>query len=133
MFAKTIIAAAFAALAVAAPARIQQEKRVSGLVATFYDLGSSSENDGWGGGAVACSSQTYGNSDLIAAIKGGQNHCGQVIRVTNTETGKSLDLTVQDECASCDSQMVDLPKNVWSELSGKGEDAGIFPIEWHFV
>lgn len=130
MFAKTIIAAALASLAVAAPARLQRD---DGPVATFYDLQSTSENDGWGGGAVACSGQKYGNGDYIAAIKGGQNHCGETIRVTNTETGKSLDLTVQDECASCSPEKVDLPKDVWLELSGKEAKAGIFNIEWHFV
>ncbi|GMK56075.1 hypothetical protein CspeluHIS016_0211310 [Cutaneotrichosporon spelunceum] len=137
MFAKSIIAAAFAALALAAPQRIKTplaevDGDVKVTVATWYDLDSWAENDGYPN-QVYCNSDKYHNDSPIAAIKGGKNHCGQMIRVTNKETGKSLDLPIMDECAGCSKpNQVDLPKQVWNELNA-GVSTGMLDISWQFI
>lgn len=127
MFAKTLIVAAVAGLVAAAPVT----ERATKNVASFYDLDSHSENDGWAN-AVACDSGSYHNDSPIAAVKGGQNNCGKEIQVTNTGNGKSIKVTVMDECASCDEGQVDLPIDQWL-LLGESEDMGLIPIEWHYL
>ena len=136
MFAKTIIAAAFAALAMAAPQRLVKNQEVdSGVkstVATWYDLDSWAENDGYPN-QVYCNSDKYHNDSPIAAIKGGKNHCGQMIRVTNKANGNSIEVPILDECAGCShADQVDLPKSVWEDLNA-GVSTGMLDIEWHFI
>jgi rare lipoprotein A (peptidoglycan hydrolase) len=136
MFAKTLIAAAFAALAVAAPARLEKKAEVDGSVktsvATWYDLDSYEENDGYPN-QVFCNSDAYHNDSPIAAIKGGKNHCGDWVVVTNQKTRKSVEVQILDECASCShDNQIDLPKAVWEELN-QGVSSGMLDIEWHFT
>ncbi|CAK9781751.1 hypothetical protein CC85DRAFT_1328 [Cutaneotrichosporon oleaginosum] len=137
MLAKTIIAAAFAGLAVAAPQRFQKKAQVDdwsvkNSVATWYDLDSYEENDGYPN-QVYCNSDRYHNDSPIAAIKGGKNFCGQMIRVTNKATGNSVEVPIMDECGGCShANQVDLPKSIWNELNA-GVSTGQLDIEWQFI
>ncbi|BEJ15420.1 hypothetical protein CspHIS471_0500250 [Cutaneotrichosporon sp. HIS471] len=129
MFSKTIIAAAFAALAVAAPQRFEKKAQVDGSVKSTI---ATCENDGYPN-QVYCNSDKYHNDSPIAAIKGGKNHCGEMIRVTNKKTGNSIEVPILDECAGCSHpNQVDLPKSVWNELNA-GVSTGELDIEWQFI
>jgi expansin (peptidoglycan-binding protein) len=76
-------------------------------------------------------------------------NCGQSMSITNTETGKTVEAYVADECPTCDYGSLDMSPSLFSALNNGNMDAGlvrlfipyhqlltpynsVFPISWHF-
>lgn len=56
----------------------------------------------------------------------GGSHCGQQVQITNTQTGKSVVVTVADECPTCDNaDSIDLSVAAFQQLASL--DQGTFP------
>jgi hypothetical protein len=74
------------------------------------------------------------SSDYIVALQtsvyNGGSHCGQQIKAT--ANGKSVTLTVADECPSCvSSGSIDLSESAFLALASL--DAGVASVSWSFV
>ncbi|TNY19521.1 RlpA-like double-psi beta-barrel-protein domain-containing protein-containing protein [Rhodotorula diobovata] len=74
--------------------------------------------------AMICALQTKLYAD-------GKN-CGRKRQLTRTDNGKSIVVTVADQCPTCvDSGYVDLSEGAYKELGT--EDEGWFDMTWYFV
>ncbi|WWC71141.1 uncharacterized protein I206_105094 [Kwoniella pini CBS 10737] len=127
MFAKIFTALLVASAVVAAPLESQPEKRITHTgQATYFEVG-----------LGACGWWNV-DDDYIVALnsdqyqRNGGSNCGQGIRLTNSDTGKSITVTVADECPTCADGSLDLSPAAFSELSGGNMGEGVFPISWHF-
>ncbi|KAH9079528.1 plant expansin [Lactarius deliciosus] len=68
----------------------------------------------------------YGDSGARSAL------CGQQVRITNTKNGKTVTVTVADDCPTCmNRNSIDLSKGAFQAIASL--DDGIAPIEWSFV
>lgn len=55
--------------------------------------------------------------------------CGKSVTITNTDNGKSVTVTVADECPTCDnSNSIDLSTGAFDQIAD--ESSGIVPISW---
>jgi len=94
------------------------------------------EKGGDGGGPSECDGQYHSNKDLITALStrwyAGGRRCFKPIRITSTQTGRSVVARVVDECDShhgCKNNIVDTSKAVWKKL-GLDTDIGKVPVTW---
>ncbi|WRT66739.1 uncharacterized protein IL334_003702 [Kwoniella shivajii] len=127
MFAKIFTALLVASAVVAAPIETEMEKRVNhNGQATYFEVGL---------GACGWWNQ---NSDYIVALnseifeRNGGSNCGQGITLTNTDNGKTIKVSVADECPTCDGGSLDLSPSAFAALTDGNMDQGVFPISWHF-
>jgi len=99
----------------------------TGGIATFF-----SQN----GVAGACG-KVHSDNDIVCALQtqtydNGAN-CGKTVAITNTKTGKTVNVLVADECPTCnDPQSIDLSNGAYKALGGTVEE-GIFPIAWKIL
>jgi len=84
--------------------------------------------------------QKHSDSDLIAAIDGARygnlgaksNLCGQKVKITNTQNKKSVTVTIEDACPTCDNgNSIDLSVGAFQQIADLGQ--GIVPIDWQFA
>jgi len=96
-----------------------------GGVATFF------EQEGLAGECGVL----HQDSDLIGAIdlaRFSSTLCGQQVLIVNTNNGKSVTITIADECPICEnSNSFDLSIGAFEQIASL-ED-GEVPIEWEFL
>jgi expansin (peptidoglycan-binding protein) len=75
---------------------------------------------------AALQTAMYGNLGAVSS------HCGQQIKITNTQNGKTVIATVADACPTCvSSTSVDLSYGAFTEIATVEE--GMVPITWEFL
>jgi rare lipoprotein A (peptidoglycan hydrolase) len=103
---------------------------ITGGVATFFTQG---------GNAGACG-QVHQDSDFIAAMDqarygnaGGVSPlCGKQVKITNTKNGKTVTVTVADDCPTCENpNSIDLSVAAFDSIAPASD--GEVPIVWSFV
>ncbi len=58
--------------------------------------------------------------------------CGKKVHITNKQNGKSVTVTVADECPTCiNANSIDLSQSAFEVIATLGE--GQVPIQWDFV
>ncbi|KAH9005273.1 plant expansin [Lactarius hatsudake] len=68
----------------------------------------------------------YGDSGARSAL------CDQKVRITNTKNGKTVTVTVADDCPTClNKNSIDLSRAAFEAIAPL--DDGVAPIEWSFV
>jgi len=68
----------------------------------------------------------YGNSGEVSAL------CGQQVEITNTQNGKTVTVTIADDCPTCENaNSIDLSIGAFTEIAT--EEQGEVPITWKFV
>ncbi|EFR04248.1 Mrsp1 [Nannizzia gypsea CBS 118893] len=88
-------------------------------------------------GAAGSCGAVHGDGDYIVALgphymKGPNSpYCGRRIFAKNTNTGKSVTVTVADTCPTCGPGDVDLALGPWKALTNNAAP-GVFPVSWHF-
>lgn len=98
----------------------------NGGVATFFFQN---------GVAGACGA-VHQDTDLICAMDSilyeQQDLCGKKVLITNTQNGKSVTVTVRDECPTCNNaNSIDLSHGAFGMIATY--DQGQVPIKWEFV
>ncbi len=48
-----------------------------------------------------------------------QSDCGKKIRITNSKTGATVDVTVADSCPSCEAGHIDLSTGAFDKLGSE--------------
>jgi len=94
------------------------------------------EADGSGGGPAACDGGYHNNGDPLAALStawyGDGSRCLKPIRITSTQTGRSVMAEVVDECdtdSGCKDNEVSTSQAVWEAL-GLTTNIGEVSITW---
>jgi len=91
------------------------------------------------GVAGACG-KVHKDSDLIAAIdqarygSSGKTSplCGHQVRITNVKNGKTVTVTIEDDCPTCkNSNSIDLSVAAFNQIATEAE--GMVPISWQLV
>ena len=89
-----------------------------------------------GGGPSECDGHYHSDEDLITALStrwyAGGKRCFKPIRITSTQTGRTVEATVVDECDShhgCKNNIVDTSQAVWDAL-GLDSNIGEVPVTW---
>jgi rare lipoprotein A (peptidoglycan hydrolase) len=68
----------------------------------------------------------YGNSGNSSPL------CGKQVKITNTQNGKTVTVTVADDCPTCEnSNSIDLSVSAFEAIASLSE--GVAPIAWSFV
>jgi hypothetical protein len=94
------------------------------------------EKGGDGGDPSECDGHYHSNKDLITALSTGWyatgKRCFKPIRISSTQTGRSVVARVVDECDShrgCKNNIVDTSQAVWDAL-GLDSNIGVVPVTW---
>lgn len=57
--------------------------------------------------------------------------CGKKVIITNTQNGKTVTVTVADDCPTCDGEnSIDLSVAAFNAIANESE--GVVPISWVF-
>ncbi|KAI0306461.1 RlpA-like double-psi beta-barrel-protein domain-containing protein-containing protein, partial [Multifurca ochricompacta] len=92
-----------------------------------------------GGVAGACG-KVHSDNDFIAAIDEKRygfsgavsSLCGKRVKITNTENGKTVIVTIADDCPTCkNANSIDLSVAAFKAIAPLS--AGIAPISWSFI
>jgi len=99
----------------------------TGGVATFF-----TQN-----GVEGACGKVHSDDDVVCALQtqtyAGGSNCGKTVAITNTKTGKTVNVLVADECPTCDDpQSIDLSEGAFKALGGTVEE-GEFPIAWKML
>ncbi|KZT18818.1 barwin-like endoglucanase [Neolentinus lepideus HHB14362 ss-1] len=109
----------------AAPLTERDSGFITGGVATYFY-----QNDNAG----ACGT-VHSDNDVVAAMDSGrynQGLCGKKVFIRNTKNGKSVTVTIADECPTCEnSNSIDLSVGAFTQIATKEE--GEVPIQWKYV
>ncbi|KAJ3477418.1 hypothetical protein NLI96_g10479 [Meripilus lineatus] len=114
----------------ATPADTGSGETFTGGFATFY----------YQGGAAGACGDFHSDNDLIAAIDerryGNANRksslCGRKVHLTNTKNGKSVTVTIKDDCPTCENaNSIDLSVAAFNRIAT--EEEGMVPIKWQFL
>ena len=98
---------------------------------TFYDVHNAAENDGYTS-QFSCPVNVPADG-MYAAVSSscfsdGKSICGTVVTVSYN--GKSIQVPILDECASCEGNHIDLSKGAFSALESNLEVGIIKGITW---
>ncbi|KAF5331986.1 hypothetical protein D9611_009002 [Ephemerocybe angulata] len=114
-----------------APSGVVTPAPFTGGFATFYFQN---------GNAGACG-QSNPDSSLIAALpetRFGYDYskispeCGKRIKVTNTNNGRSVTVTVADSCPTCvNANSLDLSQGAFDQIASEAD--GMIPITWAYL
>eukprot|EP00834_Sanchytrium_tribonematis_P006857 NODE_549_length_6180_cov_0.430357.p3 type:complete len:180 gc:universal NODE_549_length_6180_cov_0.430357:1946-1407(-) len=102
---------------------------ISSGSASFYDVTSASENDGYAN-QVACNT-AIPSDGLFVAISSdcfSQSICNQ--QITVNYNGKSIKVPIIDECASCGIDLIDLSMNAWTALESDTNIGVLQNVNW---
>jgi expansin (peptidoglycan-binding protein) len=89
------------------------------------------------GGAAGACGQVHSDNDFICAMDkdlyGDMGNsapiCGKQVIITNTQNGKTVTVTVADECPTClNSNSIDLSVAAFQQIAD--ESQGVVPISW---
>lgn len=70
--------------------------------------------------------QRYGDSSAASPL------CGKKVFIKNTKNGKSVTVTVADDCPTCENESsIDLSVGAFTQIAT--EEEGMVPIEWNYV
>ncbi|CAI6096101.1 unnamed protein product [Clonostachys chloroleuca] len=93
------------------------------------------------GSPPACGGRPRSDSELIVALdmrrygsdySAPSPYCSKMIRVTNANNGRSVDVTVVDVCPTClNSNSLDLSPTAFQDIGDLND--GMVPIVWQFV
>lgn len=92
------------------------------------------------GTKTACGG-TYTNDDAIVAIpssyftntnRNKDPICGKRIRIFNPTTKVSVDVIVENECASCIDPNIDVTPPTFNKLTNN-QDLGTVEVQWEFI
>ena len=68
----------------------------------------------------------YGNSGGASPL------CGKQVEIINTDNGKSVIVTIADDCPTClNSNSIDLSTGAFNQIGD--ESTGQLPIKWRFL
>jgi rare lipoprotein A (peptidoglycan hydrolase) len=68
----------------------------------------------------------YGNSGNESPL------CGKQVKITNTQNGNTVTVTVADDCPTCENaNSIDLSVAAFQQLAPLSQ--GVAPISWSFV
>jgi len=87
------------------------------------------------GGQGACGNFNADSVHLVALqtqLYGNGEYCGKSLVVTNTDNGKSVTCTVQDECPTCNGQKYNLDMSTSAFDSIGDASTGVLNISWEF-
>jgi hypothetical protein len=115
------------------------------LPATTPDTGSDAETGGhatffYQNGVAGACGTVHKDTDFVAAMDYRRYGnlsvksplCGQKVKITNTENGKTVTVVVADACPTCDSKnSIDLSEGAFKEIAALSE--GYVPIKWSFL
>lgn len=102
----------------------------SGGVATFYTQNNQ---------AGACGN-VHSDNDLICAMDQARYGdpgqvsplCGKQVLIKNTNNGKTVNVTVADDCPTCENEnSIDLSMGAFTQIAT--EEEGEVPIEWSYL
>jgi len=102
----------------------------TGGVATFF----------YQNGQFGACGQKHQDTDFIAAIDGARygnlgavsSLCGKQVKITNTQNQKTVTVTIEDACPTCDnSNSIDLSVGAFEAISDL--NTGEVPISWVFL
>ncbi len=91
---------------------------------TFYDY------TGGGNCSLPVSTTTL-TAAMNASDYANSAACGGFIKVTNTDTGLSVTVRVDDQCPECAPGNVDLDQDAFAQIANLA--TGIIPIRWQYV
>lgn len=75
---------------------------------------------------AAIDEQRYGNSGLKSSL------CGKQVEITNPANGKSVVVTIADDCPTCkNGDSIDLSVAAFKKIAT--EEEGMVKINWHFL
>jgi hypothetical protein len=75
---------------------------------------------------AAIDQDRYGNSGEVSAL------CGQQVKITNTQNGKTVTVTIADDCPTCENaNSIDLSVGAFTQIAT--EEQGEVPITWQYV
>lgn len=103
---------------------------ITGGVATFF----------YQNGVAGACGTVHSDSALIAAIdqdrygdSGNESSlCGKQVEITNTNNGKTVTVTIADDCPTCtNGNSIDLSVGAFTQIATEAE--GEVPIKWKFV
>lgn len=58
--------------------------------------------------------------------------CGKQVHIKNTKNGKTVTVTVADDCPTCENEnSIDLSVGAFTQIAT--EEEGMVPIEWYFA
>jgi len=113
------------------PIRLSLQSRTfSGGVATFF----------YQNGVAGACGQVHSDSDYIAAIDQTRygdsgavsSLCGTQVIITNNNNGKTVTVTIADDCPTCDNEnSIDLSLGAFTQIAT--EEEGEVPITWEYV
>jgi len=68
----------------------------------------------------------YGDSGAKSSL------CGKQVKITNTNNGKTVTVTVADDCPTClNDNSIDLSVGAFTQIAT--EEEGMVPISWEFL
>jgi rare lipoprotein A (peptidoglycan hydrolase) len=68
----------------------------------------------------------YGNPGAVSAL------CGKQVQITNTQNGKTVTVTIADDCPTCKNRdSIDLSTAAFNSIADPS--LGVVPIRWHFA
>eukprot|EP00835_Amoeboradix_gromovi_P004656 NODE_375_length_9841_cov_0.151098.p4 type:complete len:191 gc:universal NODE_375_length_9841_cov_0.151098:5572-6144(+) len=97
--------------------------------ASFYDVSNASENDGYTN-QVSCGT-AIPSDGLFVAIPSScftSSECNRLLTVTYS--GKSITVPILDECASCESDKLDLSIGAWKVLESNTDIGILQDVSW---
>ncbi|KAH8107047.1 RlpA-like double-psi beta-barrel-protein domain-containing protein-containing protein [Cristinia sonorae] len=75
---------------------------------------------------AAIDQDRYGNSGNESPL------CGKQVQITNTKNGKTVTVTIADDCPTCvNSNSIDLSVGAFTQIAT--EEEGMVPITWKFL
>ena len=97
--------------------------------ASFYDITSASENDGYAN-QVSCGGSIPADGLFVAVPSScfSSSLCNTVITVSYN--GNSIQLPILDECASCNSDQIDLTDVAWTKLESNTDIGILEGVTW---
>jgi len=109
---------------------LQSRETFSGGVATFF----------FQKGVAGACGQVHSDSDYIAAIDQTRygdsgavsSLCGTQVIITNNNNGKTVTVTIADDCPTCDNEnSIDLSLGAFTQIAT--EEEGEVPITWEYI
>jgi hypothetical protein len=133
--AATVVSAAPNVAVVEAPTASMEKRSFNGLATVYEQLGGfgSCGNKNPDSAKIAALSNSFMKNQFKSP------YCGRKIKLTNTGSndgvggkGRSVVVTVQDTCPSCNQGHVDLSVGAWNALTNNAP-WGTVNINWDFV
>ncbi|GJJ09291.1 hypothetical protein Clacol_003513 [Clathrus columnatus] len=85
---------------------------------------------------IGACGQAHSDSDFIVSLQPEEyangTHCGKTIAITDSNSGKTMNGVVADECPGCGAKdNIDLSVGLFTQFEDLS--VGVFPVVWVFV